>query len=176
MPAASLFVACLVLICNGFDFDWKSNEYPDEMQSSGCNDNLLPVGTIKGTNEIPAYFVPLIDAVDDETGIGAKCLDGSPAAYYFRPTPGIDTNDTSLLAPTKYFIYLAGGAWCSPAYGHHLACGWQDCYTRSQGTMGSTKFDAPYAELPSSSRQYFSTDPKINPLSYNWNIAWTRYC
>merc|ERR1712113_966838 len=48
--------------------------------------------------------------------------------------------------------------------------------TRSSGNMGSTLNDEPYQQLPSNSRQYFSTDPSINPLSYNWNIAYTRYC
>eukprot|EP01084_Bolivina_argentea_P082104 148686_1 len=174
----SFLLISFTLISDAFEFDWQNDEYPKQMQQPGygCNDALLNPESLKGTNEIPAYHISLIEAANEKTGIGAKCIDGSPAAYYFRPTPGIDTNDTSLLAPTKYFIYLAGGAWCSPVYGHHIACGWDDCFSRSLGTSGSTLFDPPYQALPSSSRQYFSTDPTINPLSYNWNIAWTRYC
>ena len=152
----------------------KNNEYPPYFHDQ-CNDALLKPGSLD-TNEIAAYHVSLIDAMDENTGIGAKCLDGSPAAYYYRPTPGVDTNDSSLFAATKYLIYLSGGAWCSPVYGNHIACGWNDCYTRSSTNMGSTIYDEPYMSLPSSSRQYFSTDKVINPLMYNWNVAYTRYC
>ena len=131
---------------------------------SHCNDELIKPGSADDTGEPPAYEVKLIE---EASLTGAACLDGSPPAYYFRAN-----NDTNI---KKYFIYLAGGAWCS-GISRHIACGWDDCYSRSKKPTGSTTFDEPYMQLPSNSRQYFSMNPDINPLLYNWNFIYVIYC
>ncbi|CAI7843250.1 unnamed protein product, partial [Closterium sp. NIES-54] len=68
---------------------------------------------------------------------GAKCLDGSPPGYYFRPG--------AAAGRLRWHIYLPGGAWCvTPA----------DCSARAGTRLGSSKSfpanPAHYVRLPDS--------------------------
>ena len=47
-----------------------------------------------------------LNKVDPSASPLAKCLDGSPPAYYFRPGVGADAR--------KVIVYLEGGGWCYP--------------------------------------------------------------
>ena len=47
-----------------------------------------------------------------------------------------------------------------------------NCYHRSEIYLGSTSTDAPYISLGG----YAATNPEANPLSYNWNTVFVRYC
>lgn len=142
-----------------------------EAAQFSCNDHLIhpnsrEASLLNATESEYAYSVPLYEAASKD---GAVCLDGSVPRYYFRPGD----------AGSKYFIYLAGGAWCS-ALTKHIACGWNSCQDRAVTSDGSTVADptafGPFMLLPSSTRQYFSSDPTINPLMYNWNVAYAVYC
>jgi len=100
-----------------------------------------------------ASLTLLTDAVTKE---GAMCLDGSPAAYYFLPGTGSGV--------TKWFIHHQGGGYCTSL---------GDCYSRSQGNLGSSKSYTPTIDLGGG---YFSTNPQVNPLMYNWNMVFFPYC
>lgn len=97
----------------------------------------------------------------------ARCLDGSPGLYYFRP--GVDEG------ATKWLIHHQGGGWCQSYNCTDAAsCPSSDtCYVRAGGSLGSTSHDRDTVFLDS---DYFDVDPLINPSFYNWNIAFLRYC
>lgn len=86
----------------------------------------------------------------------AKCLDGTPALYYHRKGTGSGIN--------KWYLHQEGGGWCYDLNG---------CVGRSKGALGSTKADKPTSSLNGG---YFSIDPAQNPLMYNWNAVFLRYC
>ena len=86
----------------------------------------------------------------------AKCLDGTPPLYYHRPGTGDGAN--------KWYIHQEGGGWCgNPA----------NCLDRAHSSLGSTINDTDSRSLNSG---YFSIDPTQNPLMYNWNAVFLRYC
>ena len=64
--------------------------------------------------------------LDQQVGPGtlnARCLDGSPMAYWMRPASAAENK-------TKYVIYFQGGGWCyTESY----------CRSRSSGAIGSSK-------------------------------------
>jgi O-palmitoleoyl-L-serine hydrolase len=98
---------------------------------------------------------------------GAKCLDGSSPAYYISKGKSDGIN--------KYFIYHMGGSWCINI---------EDCYYRSKTLLGSTDiywprpfYDfSPWGDSPGYPGGYFSEDPNLNPLMYNWNKVFLIYC
>jgi len=87
---------------------------------------------------------------------GAVCLDGSAAAYYFRPGTGDGAR--------KWFIHHQGGGFCTSL---------GDCYGRSTGGLGSSKGYGPTMDLGGG---YFSNNAQTNPLMYNWNMVFFPYC
>lgn len=91
----------------------------------------------------------------------AKCMDGSPPAYYFRPSAG--ASDASNENSTKWHVHFEGGGWCYDL---------ETCYSRTFGRLGSTKHDPHCFEL----QDYLSNDESENPLMYGWNHVSVRYC
>ena len=87
---------------------------------------------------------------------GAACLDGTPGAYYHLPGSGTGAN--------KWYIHHQGGGWCESI---------EDCFSRSKGNLGSSKAYPAQAGLGGG---YFDTDSKVNPMMYNWNHVFMRYC
>jgi len=87
---------------------------------------------------------------------GAVCIDGTPGAYYFHPGSGDGA--------TKWFLHHQGGGYCNS---------FADCYSRSQGNLGSSKAYPPTMDLGGG---YFSNDVRVNPLMYNWNMVLFAYC
>jgi hypothetical protein len=100
-----------------------------------------------------AIRVLLKDAVANK---GARCLDGSPAAFYFRKGVGSGAN--------KWYIHHQGGGWCET---------WDDCLGRSATDLGSS---ANYPANVSQKGGYFDPSPVVNPMMYNWNMVYMRYC
>jgi len=100
-----------------------------------------------------SVMVKLTDAVKLT---GARCLDGSPGAYYIRKGTGSGVN--------KWYIHHQGGGWCESL---------DDCLGRSKSALGSSTGYTPTAELGGG---YFSPLPSDNPMMYNWNSVFLRYC
>lgn len=86
----------------------------------------------------------------------AYCLDGSGPLYYYLP--GVDSG------ANKWYLHFEGGGWCTST---------EDCFNRSQTNLGSTLQDPP---LKSINWDYFSNNISDNPLLYNWNKIYMRYC
>ena len=87
---------------------------------------------------------------------GARCLDGTPGAYYIRKGVGSGAN--------KWYIHHQGGGWCES---------WDDCYARSNSSLGSS---AGYASSTALKGGYFDPSPQVNPMMYNWNTVFMPYC
>jgi len=96
--------------------------------------------------------VLLTDSVKD----GAACIDGSPPAYYFRAGYGDGIN--------KWQLHHEGGGWCVSL---------SDCLSKTKVGHGSSK---DYPKTLVLSEGYFSTNQTLNPLMYNWNLAYFSYC
>jgi O-palmitoleoyl-L-serine hydrolase len=97
---------------------------------------------------------------------GARCLDGSHPGYYLSKGSDDGIN--------KWFIYHMGGAWCINI---------EDCYYRSKTSLGSINIWWPkvhdlsgWGDSPGVKGGYFSDNPIINPLMYNWNKVILIYC
>jgi hypothetical protein len=106
-----------------------------------------------GKGNAKKYVLP------EETG--AKCMDGSLPAFYFRKGKGEGIR--------KWLIYFEGGGWCFDL---------ELCQTRSSTVLGSSKdypnciSEGKYGQLV----DFLSIEPKGNPLFHNWNIVFVKYC
>lgn len=98
----------------------------------------------------------LVLLTDASEKTGAKCLDGTPGAYYWRPGSGDGMK--------KWYIHHEGGGWCTDL---------DDCKSRSGTDLGSSKAYPASQDLGGG---YFSADPAANPMMYNWNSVILRYC
>ena len=87
---------------------------------------------------------------------GAVCLDGSPGMVYVRKGTGSGAN--------KWYIHHQGGGWCESL---------DDCLSRSKGGLGSS---TRYGKTSAQNSGYFSTSPAENPMMYNWNKVFMKYC
>lgn len=95
----------------------------------------------------------LHDAIKNQN---AMCLDGSAPLYYYSPGWNSGSN--------KWYIHFQYGGWCTS---------FEECQERSFTNLGSTLNDPPKIILDS---DYFSYVEDDNPLLYNWNKVFIRYC
>lgn len=96
-------------------------------------------------------------------GNEAFCLDGTWPVMYFRAGS----------ASNKFQIFFEGGAAC---VGLNTALSpkcFDSCLERSKGSLGSSNSYPLTADYDFGS---MSTDPSINPLSYDWNTIFVKYC
>lgn len=92
--------------------------------------------------------------------VKSQCIDGTRAAYYIRFT----TNPTS---KQKWHIHFEGGGWC-----YNL----KNCDDRSKTLLGSSKDYTNCLTLNFMNTSYFSIKKEKNPLLYNYNVVYVRYC
>jgi len=98
----------------------------------------------------------LITLPDAVTSMGAMCLDGSPAAYYFKPA-------SKKADETKWILFFQGGGWC---YNEN------DCLGRTDTDRGSSKNMPPNLTILG----MMNDDPEDNPDFYSWNHVVFAYC
>lgn len=99
------------------------------------------------------YSIPLTANPAD-----ARCMDGSPVTYYLRR--GHSTGRSS------WILFFEGGGWCWDA---------ESCFSRIHMFRGSS-LDYPDVYPDETLKEYLSNDPLHNPLLYNWNMVYIRYC
>mmetsp|Transcript_30156 Transcript_30156/g.83208 ORF Transcript_30156/g.83208 Transcript_30156/m.83208 type:complete len:432 (-) Transcript_30156:169-1464(-) len=101
----------------------------------------------------------------------AKCIDGSPGAYYFAP--GLSESRGT----GRFYIFLQGGGSCHDVGG---------CRERSRTELGSTATGADRPKLDFAKpldaleddlrRMGFDRNRARNPLLFDWNLVYVRYC
>lgn len=91
----------------------------------------------------------------------AKCLDGSPGAYYVSEGSGVNR--------TKFVLYFEGGGWCGSK---DLPSTIESCYQRSLGTLGSSKT---YPQTINGGGM-LSGNASANSLYYDWTRVFFKYC
>uniref|UniRef100_A0A0G4GUA8 Pectin acetylesterase n=1 Tax=Chromera velia CCMP2878 TaxID=1169474 RepID=A0A0G4GUA8_9ALVE len=118
-------------------------------------ENLLPRGT--GDDSDPNLGFPhFLEGVDPE----AKCLDGSPALYYHRAGWGSGVN--------SWLLFHEGNGFCGDLDG---------CFNRAGSWAGSSKAESEKSRYNMTAQSFmFSLDSQMNPLLYNWNHVFLRYC
>ena len=118
-------------------------------------------------NSVPAFATStsnpmqlnLLNDTYSTTILRAKCLDGSPPAYYIRKGQGINS--------TKYIIYFQGGGWCYTL---------KECLARSTTPLGSST-SYPNS-IPANQSKGGIVDPTLskNPNFYTWTHVYVPYC
>eukprot|EP00929_Paragymnodinium_shiwhaense_P007595 TRINITY_DN111505_c0_g1_i1.p1 TRINITY_DN111505_c0_g1~~TRINITY_DN111505_c0_g1_i1.p1 ORF type:complete len:432 (-),score=79.13 TRINITY_DN111505_c0_g1_i1:258-1553(-) len=89
-------------------------------------------------------------------GMGAVCLDGSDAGFYFAPA--VDAANAN-----NWQVYFQGGGWCYSE---------EDCLTRSETVVGSSKA----WRTTSAHSGLMSSDCKLNPDFCKFNRVELMYC
>ena len=94
----------------------------------------------------------------------AKCLDGSPGAYYSYRQPNVD----------RWLIYVEGGAWCFTA---------GSCASRAKGQLGSSLTylksfprDSGHGHNPVLLGGITSSNCTVNPTFCHHNVIFIKYC
>lgn len=97
----------------------------------------------------------------------AKCLDGSPPAYYWRDGVREDRD--------KAVLFFEGGGWCYPS--DVLQSTGANCAYRAKTGLGSSTKYAP--KIASTGYEggsgYLSGDPRVTAWS-DWAVAYVKYC
>lgn len=86
---------------------------------------------------------------------GAVCLDGTPAAYYWRSGSGSGKN--------SWVLFLEGGGWCA-GLGTAVG-GFDSCLSRSHGGLGSSASYSSTMTLGEGAATW-SADPKTSAFSF----------
>lgn len=132
--------------------------------------SLALIALVPGLEDGSAQFYAAVKAqsgIDNSTGVlvkleaavaatGARCLDGTPGAYYYRKGVGTGAD--------KWYIHHQGGGWCESL---------DDCLGRSKTGLGSSTGYGPTSGMGGG---YFSPLPSDNPMMYNWNMVLLNYC
>ncbi|CAI7774148.1 unnamed protein product [Closterium sp. NIES-53] len=94
---------------------------------------------------------------------GARCLDGSPPGYYFRPGSGEGAD--------AWHVHLPMGGWC-----FNLST----CADRAKTFLGSSRAvlqeENPYRHARWGYQGILSNRKSVNPRFYNWNVVVPTYC
>ena len=92
----------------------------------------------------------------DKGKLGAVCLDGSDAGFYYSPASDASKN-------ASWQLYFEGGGWCYDK---------KDCLQRSTGDLGSSKKWPDTA----SAGGIMSDNCKVNPDFCNFHRVYMKYC
>ena len=101
----------------------------------------------------------------------AKCLDGSPYAFYIRRARPDGGN------ATKWVFHLQGGGWCDS---------YERCLGRTNGYLGTSNTSvtnytniSEFADVNCDNNgcgALMLSDPAVNAFAYDWNAVFMRYC
>jgi hypothetical protein len=115
-----------------------------------------------------------LHSIDLEKYPFAKCLDGTPGAFYFWPA-------TNSAANKKWVIHHVCGGWCAPDVPDTQGSTVDSCYHRSFTNMGSSANNfypatAPVGWTPWGPQEMLLSDPAQNSKMHDWNKVALVYC
>ena len=126
------------------------------LRKAGCTQaeaiSLCKGGPSPGPSPAPGAFTKIL--LGDGAG-GGKCLDGSPAGYYY----GSATNATD-----HWVIYLEGGGACYTE---------TECKQRAKGQLGSSTH---WAASPKLGKPLLNSYAAINPDFFDAHRVYVPYC
>lgn len=91
------------------------------------------------------------------SALGARCMDGSPAGYYWREGVGADA--------TKYVVFIQGGGECRTA---EECVSWHDGHASNSSEWSPTQLTEGDGEM--------DTDCARNPDFCTWSKVYIPYC
>ena len=100
----------------------------------------------------------------------AKCMDGSNYKFLFSKGWGNGTN--------SFYIYFEGGGFCGDNNYNPkdndapLKC----CFNRKNVELGNNKFNFLYKYFNKFLSRFFTSSKYFNPIFYNWNKVFIKYC
>jgi hypothetical protein len=106
------------------------------------------------TAAAPWTLTLLAPALDS---IGARCLDGSPAAFYTRPGRGDDA--------ANWILFFEGGGWCESAL---------NCLERSRTPLGSSS-SYPPTTSHWDAHDLLKADCTVNPAFCSHSMVYAPY-
>ena len=153
MPSATVLMSLLCLIASA-EFKFEDSLVPTILQGL-ASDSTLPKSSDKSrllhTEVEPSPMQLTLFPNDKVESFGARCLDGSPAGYYYRE--GMERD--------KFVIYLEGGGLCITPI---------DCHHRAKTHLGSSKhWPSNYTDT----KNVLSRDAS-NPFR-NWSHVYVPY-
>jgi O-palmitoleoyl-L-serine hydrolase len=105
----------------------------------------------------------------------AKCLDGTPATYYWRPGRGKDAGESLI-------IFFQGGGWCYPSDIQQpcepLSNCKANCHIRANTSIGSSKFNAqtvPASALEGGTGFLSGNESRAGEFA-GFAVAYANYC
>ena len=114
---------------------------------------------IQTADPTPQFKLNLLTSYPD-----AKCLDGSPGAYYSYRQENVD----------RWLIYIEGGAWCFTS---------ESCASRAKGQLGSSltylknfSRDSGHGHNPVLLGGITSSNCTVNPTFCRHNVIFVKYC
>lgn len=125
----------------------------------------VPMAISASAPPVAAWDASLhLHPADTVSRFNARCLDGSPGGYYFRPA-------STKAGATKWKFHFMGGGWCSTA---------TSCAERAKGLLGSSKTWTPaLSNLWGKDAGFYglmsANDTAVNPFG-DWNFVWLAYC
>ena len=92
--------------------------------------SMFGISPLFTTVALASTQLPLnLTIIDTVASPKAKCIDGSPPAYYFRPGTGDGAK--------KAILFMEGGGWCFPSEIQQASGA--NCAYRSRSGLGSSK-------------------------------------
>ena len=128
----------------------------------GGGGSIVPPNGVPVVTTEASTTMTLVRLVDEPL---ARCLDGSPASYYFAPGAS-----TSGKKSNGWVIYHEGGGWCTSL---------GDCCARAKTTLGSSLFNpntTSTEDMAAAGIGWFSRKKDINPRMHDYNIVHIKYC
>ena len=110
---------------------------------------MFGLGATEAQQTMPLYLFP-------ENEVGARCLDGSPAGFYYSEPPSGSSD--------LWVIYLKGGGAC-----HDEA----SCLQRANTSLGSSHY---WSKTYNPSNTVNSDNPTQNPYFYQGHQVFAPYC
>jgi len=155
--ASSLFIFFAALVATGYTAIIDYNQHFKEFESVQAYKDHY------GETDSMGVRVNMTHAMNQDSAV---CIDGSVPVFYYRPGRGDGVN--------KFHIFFQGGGWCA---GNDEAIAdpntMDTCQHRATTDFGSS---LGYAATANYDYAYMATSQATNPVAYNWNTIWVKYC
>ena len=105
-----------------------------------------------------------------DSNSNAKCIDGSNYKFLFSKGFGNGSN--------SFYIYFESGGFCGDKNydPKDNDAPLKDCYDKRNSQLGSNKFKFIFKYFNKFASRFFTSSKYYNPIFYNWNKVFIKYC